>query len=68
MINSLFIIPGTEIQDLESGFEKSKELKLLIPIEEHSAKNTLLRLSIGFLEATECYSEVIRVCGLLISG
>ena len=44
------------------------ELRFTLDVEESSLKNVLLRLSVLFLESTECFSEVIRVCETLKIG
>ena len=53
---------------MESATKDRTNLVLIIKIDEKSTKNFLLRLALGLLEATECYTEVIRVCDNIIKG
>ena len=58
----------SKTQSLEFEVHSHIELRFTLDVEESSLKNVLLRLSVLFLESTECFSEVIRVCETLKIG
>lgn len=66
LLPRIFSKAVSEECSLESVAGSSIGLKFIMEIEEHSAKNILLRLSVLFLESTGCYHEVIRVCDSII--
>ena len=72
IIASIYIFPiavaGVKMKDLESSSKNPINLLLTINVNESLGKNILLRLLLGVLESTECYTEVVRVCEDFIQG
>lgn len=52
----------------ELGTEQCVTLRMISTLDNTSGRSLLVRLSIVVLEITRSYTEVIRVCGELMTG